>query len=94
MREEEIMDELIQWLNSECPSVAPPLEPYDNSDLSHNFCECLRIKLDAIKSLTSQIEGEKQNNKSSDYWKGYDRGYKLGSKQGYRDGLEIDKSGL
>lgn len=43
--------ELINWLEKECPSVAPPLEPYDNSDLSHNFTELLRIRLDEIYIL-------------------------------------------
>lgn len=50
--------ELIIWLDSECPAVAPPLEPYDNSDLSHNFCELLRIRLDEINRLRSQVEQE------------------------------------
>lgn len=52
--------ELIIWLDSECPAVAPPLEPYDNSDLSHNFCELLRIRLDEINRLRSQVEPTKK----------------------------------
>lgn len=60
--------ELIIWLDSECPAVAPPLEPYDNSDLSHNFCELLRIRLDEIfrvkQSELSRLkdEGEPESN--------------------------------
>lgn len=47
----EQMIELVNWLNEQCPSVATPLEPYDNSDLSHNFTELLRIRLDEIDRL-------------------------------------------
>ena len=47
----EARDELIEWLNQECPLVAPPLEPYTNYDLTHNFCDGLRIRLDKIEQL-------------------------------------------
>ena len=46
--------ELRNWLDSECPAIAPPLELYDTSDLSHNFCELLRIRLDEIAKLESE----------------------------------------
>ena len=41
--------ELIEWLNDECPAVSPPLEPYTTADLSHDFAEKLRTKLDDLK---------------------------------------------
>ena len=41
--------ELIEWLNDECPAVSPPLEPYTTADLSHDFAEILRSKLDDLK---------------------------------------------
>jgi len=52
----EAQDELIEWLNQECPLVAPPLEPYTNYDLTHNFCDGLRIRLDKIEQLKSEIK--------------------------------------
>jgi len=42
--------ELIEWLNDECPAVCPPLEPYTTADLSHDFAEILRSKLDDLKN--------------------------------------------
>lgn len=42
--------ELIEWLNDECPTVSPPLEPYTTADLSHDFAEILRSKLDDLKT--------------------------------------------
>ena len=42
--------ELIEWLNDECPAVSPPLEPYTTADLSHDFAEKLRTKLDDLKN--------------------------------------------
>ena len=62
----ELFDELLAlatWLDNECPAVAPPLEPYDNSDLSHNFTSHLRSRLDRIKELKSKvfIENQKMN---------------------------------
>jgi hypothetical protein len=62
----ELFDELLAletWLDNECPAVAPPLEPYDNSDLSHNFTSDLRSRLDRIKELKSKvlIENQKMN---------------------------------
>ena len=42
--------ELIEWLNDECPAVSPPLEPYTTADLSHDFAEILRSKLDDLKT--------------------------------------------
>ena len=41
--------ELIDWLDNECPAVCPPLEPYTTADLSHDFAEKLRTKLDDLK---------------------------------------------
>ena len=41
--------ELIEWLNDECPAVSPPLEPYTTADLSHDFAEILRSKLNDLK---------------------------------------------
>jgi DNA-directed RNA polymerase subunit RPC12/RpoP len=62
----DLTSELISWLDSECPAVAPPLEPYDNSDLSHNFCELLRIRLDEIfrvkQSELSRLKDEGEDN--------------------------------
>lgn len=54
------INELIEWLNQECPAVAPPLEPYTNYDLSHDFCEGLRVRLDYIQSLHTELCGEEQ----------------------------------
>jgi len=48
-------DELIEWLDQECPSVAPPLEPYTNYDLTHDFCDSLRMRLDKIEQLKKEI---------------------------------------
>lgn len=42
--------ELIEWLNNECPAVFPPLEPYTTADLSHDFAEILRSKLNDLKT--------------------------------------------
>ena len=42
--------ELIDWLDNECPAVCPPLEPYTTADLSHDFAEKLRTKLDDLKN--------------------------------------------
>jgi len=41
--------ELIDWLDNECPKITPPLEPYTTADLSHDFAEKLRSKLDDLK---------------------------------------------
>jgi hypothetical protein len=51
---EKIVD-LIEWLNSECPNVAPPLEPYTTADLSHDFAEKLRDKLNELSELKSKL---------------------------------------
>ena len=51
----EQMTELVNWLNDECPAVAPPLEPYTTADLSHYFAEGLRIRLDEIDILRSAM---------------------------------------
>jgi len=51
----EQMTELVNWLNDECPAVAPPIEPYTTTDLSHNFAEGLRIRLDEIDILRSAL---------------------------------------
>ena len=40
---------LIDWLDNECPKITPPLEPYTTADLSHDFAEKLRSKLDDLK---------------------------------------------
>jgi hypothetical protein len=48
-------DELIAWLNEECPGCFPPLEPYTTFDLSHDFCDLLRNRLDDIFYLESQL---------------------------------------
>ena len=42
--------ELIEWLNDECPTVSPPLEPYTTADLSHDFAEILRSRLNDLKN--------------------------------------------
>ena len=52
--------ELTTWLDGECPSVAPPLDPYDNSDLSHNFTSQLRDRLNEIKKLRERVIIENQ----------------------------------
>jgi len=51
-----VQEELIEWLDQECPSVAPPLEPYTNYDLTHDFCDGLRIRLDKIEQLKKQLQ--------------------------------------
>lgn len=54
--------ELIAWLNDECPSCFPPLEPFNTSDLSHDFAEKLRERLDNISIIKGQIlEAEQEN---------------------------------
>lgn len=53
---------LATWLDNECPAVAPPLEPYDNSDLSHNFTSHLRSRLDKIKELKNKVQIESHGN--------------------------------
>jgi len=58
-----VQDELVEWLNQECPAVVPPLEPYNNYDLTHTFCDSLRMRLDKIEQLKSEISNE--NRKSS-----------------------------
>jgi hypothetical protein len=61
----ELFNELVSlatWLDNECPSVAPPLEPYDNSDLSHNFCKRLRERIDRIKELKNKVQIESHGN--------------------------------
>jgi hypothetical protein len=60
----ELFDELVElatWLDNECPTVAPPLEPYDTGDLSLSFCENLRSRLDRIKELKSKVQIESHN---------------------------------
>jgi len=61
--------ELIKWLNTECPAVALPLEPYTTADLSHNFCEGLRNRLDNISALESEQQ-ESQIPVSNEAWYG------------------------
>ena len=59
----ELFDRLLSlatWLDNECPAVMPPLEPYDNSDLSHNFTSQLRSRLDEIKKLKEKVFIENQ----------------------------------
>jgi hypothetical protein len=62
--------ELIEWLNQECPSVAPPLEPYTIYDLTHTFCESLRFRLDEIASLESKLAKEQMKEDLPD-WDNY-----------------------
>jgi DNA-binding TFAR19-related protein (PDSD5 family) len=52
---ENAKNELIAWLNDECPACFPPLEPYITSDLSHDFAEKLRERLDNIVILRGKI---------------------------------------
>lgn len=52
--------ELVEWLNQECPSVAPPLEPYTNYDLTHTFCDSLRLRLDKIASIKFELAKEQE----------------------------------
>jgi hypothetical protein len=47
--------ELITWLNDECPKVFAPLESYTTDDLSHDFAEKLRERLDNIIILKGRI---------------------------------------
>lgn len=51
----EHLTSLATWLDNECPAVMPPLEPYDNSDLSHDFTSQLRSRLDEIKKLRGKV---------------------------------------
>ena len=51
---EELINRLINWLDEECPNVAPPLEPYSTLDLSHDFAGILRSKLDKILATQPQ----------------------------------------
>ena len=64
---ENAKNELIAWLNDECPSCFPPLEPYTTADLSHDFADKLRERLDNIIILRGKMaesadisEGEKE----------------------------------
>lgn len=59
----EQLTSLATWLDNECPAVVPPLEPYDNSDLSHDFTSQLRERLDEIKKLREKVlmENQKMN---------------------------------
>jgi len=52
--------ELTTWLDNECPTVAPPLDPYDNSDLSQDFTSQLRSRLNEIKKLRERVIIENQ----------------------------------
>ena len=55
--------ELIAWLNDECPSCFPPMEPCITADLSHDFAEKLRERLDNIiilKGELAALESDKQ----------------------------------
>lgn len=57
-KQKEIRDakiELIAWLNDECPPCFPPLESYTMADLSHDFAEKLRERLDNIIILKDQL---------------------------------------
>jgi len=54
--------ELVNWLDTECPKVVPPLEPYTTADLSSNFVELLRIRLDEIDLIRTKLI--KQNEKT------------------------------
>jgi len=56
---EELINRLINWLDEECPNVAPPLEPYSTLDLSHDFAGILRSKLDKILATQPQEQQEK-----------------------------------
>jgi hypothetical protein len=57
--------ELIEWLNSECPNVTPPLEPYTTADLSHDFAEKLRDKLNDLSPLQCYGETKRENLKEN-----------------------------
>ena len=48
-------NELIAWLNDECPLCLPPLEPYTTFDLSHDFADLLRSRLNNITILRGQL---------------------------------------
>jgi hypothetical protein len=60
----EKLEELVGWLNQECPSVAPPLEPYRNYDLTHTFCESLRFRLDSLAALKQQVGQEEKTDEA------------------------------
>jgi hypothetical protein len=51
----DLKNELIAWLNDECPACFPPLTPYTTADLSHGFTEGLRIRLDEITICRGRI---------------------------------------
>ena len=51
----EAKNELIAWLNDECPKCFPPLEPYTTFDLTHDFCNGLRNRLDNIIILKGEL---------------------------------------
>ena len=55
--------ELIAWLNDECPKWFPPLKTYITADLSHDFAEILRKKLDNIIILKGR-QAEKTDEKN------------------------------
>jgi len=57
---EELINRLINWLDEECPNVAPPLEPYSTLDLSHDFAGILRSKLDKILATPPQEQESKE----------------------------------
>jgi hypothetical protein len=52
----EALEELVEWLDSECPKVVPPLEPYTTADLSHDFAEKLRTRLDELESKLQEVK--------------------------------------
>jgi hypothetical protein len=60
-------NELIAWLNDECPSCFPPLEPYTTADLSHGFAEGLRQRLDGIIILRGKLSEAIESDKSEEY---------------------------
>jgi hypothetical protein len=57
--------ELVDWLDSECPTCLPPLEPFTTFDLSHNFAENLRDRLDELFQFELEIEKEQSQRLSA-----------------------------
>jgi len=56
----DLKNELIAWLNDECPKTFPPLEPYTTADLSHDFADLLRIRLDEITITRGELAALKE----------------------------------
>jgi hypothetical protein len=71
----EALEELVEWLDSECPKVAPPLEPYTTADFSHDFAEKLRTRLDDICSEPESVEPDKTAEEILSKWMDKDMSY-------------------